>query len=116
MRAGKEPACLLDFWSQQINTEITVGGGEMSSAARIYGSALPSLPSSWSRPLTLQPLHLSFSPPSRPQEADKTGEPRPHYGSDGEMAYVVMDFLFASQVGGGLGGVGGGGGRDVVRL
>ncbi|KAI8471151.1 MAG: cytochrome P450, C-22 desaturase [Monoraphidium minutum] len=53
MRKGKEPGCLLDFWSQQINTEI--------------------------------------------DEADEAGMPHPKYSSDSEMAYTVMDFLFASQ-------------------
>lgn len=53
MRAGKEPECLLDFWSQQINTDL--------------------------------------------DEAKAAGLPPPKYSSDGEMAYTVMDFLFASQ-------------------
>ncbi|KIZ02570.1 hypothetical protein MNEG_5387 [Monoraphidium neglectum] len=53
MRAGREPGCLLDFWSQQINAEC--------------------------------------------DEADAAGSPHPHYSSDIEMAYTVMDFLFASQ-------------------
>ncbi|KAF8056740.1 CYP710A1 [Scenedesmus sp. PABB004] len=53
MRGGGEPACLLDFWSQQILKEC--------------------------------------------EEAEAGNVPPPKYSSDGEMAYTVMDFLFASQ-------------------
>jgi cytochrome P450 family 710 subfamily A protein len=31
------------------------------------------------------------------QEAGVTGQPHPSYSEDEEMAYVTMDFLFASQ-------------------
>jgi cytochrome P450 family 710 subfamily A protein len=55
MRSGKEPACLLDFWTQQILTEV--------------------------------------------DEAAAAGTPPPKYSLNHEMAYTVMDFLFASQVG-----------------
>ena len=56
MREGKEPECLLDFWSQQVLIEIA--------------------------------------------EADEQGIPHPFYSADDKMADSVMDFLFASQVGG----------------
>lgn len=59
MRSGKEPACLLDFWTQQILTEV--------------------------------------------DEAAAAGTPPPKYSLNKEMAYTVMDFLFASQVGFGWG-------------
>lgn len=59
MRSGKEPACLLDFWTQQILAEC--------------------------------------------DEAEAAGTPPPKYSHISEMAYVVMDFLFASQVGSGVG-------------
>lgn len=55
IRSGKEPACLLDFWTQQLLTEC--------------------------------------------DEAAAAGTPAPKYSTNKEMAYVVMDFLFASQVG-----------------
>lgn len=58
MRSGKEPACLLDFWTQQILTEV--------------------------------------------DEAAAAGTPPPKYSLNKEMAYTVMDFLFASQVGFGV--------------
>jgi hypothetical protein len=54
MRSGKEPACLLDFWTQQILAECA--------------------------------------------EAAAAGTARPKYSTNKEMAYVVKDFLFASQV------------------
>lgn len=54
MRSGKEPACLLDFWTQQILTEM--------------------------------------------DEAAAAGTAPPKYSHNKEMAYTVMDFLFASQV------------------
>jgi len=54
IRAGKEPSCLLDFWTQQILTEC--------------------------------------------DEAAAAGVPPPKYSHNKEMAYTVMDFLFASQV------------------
>lgn len=53
IRAGKEPSCLLDFWTQQILTEC--------------------------------------------DEAAAAGVPPPKYSHNKEMAYTVMDFLFASQ-------------------
>jgi hypothetical protein len=54
IRAGKEPSCLLDFWTLQILTEC--------------------------------------------DEAEAAGLPSPKYSHDMEVAYIVMDFLFASQV------------------
>jgi hypothetical protein len=54
IRAGKEPSCLLDFWTKQILTEC--------------------------------------------DEAEAAGLPPPKYSHDMEVAYIVMDFLFASQV------------------
>uniref|UniRef100_A0A383WDD1 sterol 22-desaturase n=1 Tax=Tetradesmus obliquus TaxID=3088 RepID=A0A383WDD1_TETOB len=53
IRAGAEPSCLLDFWTQQILKEC--------------------------------------------EEAEAANVPPPKYSSTGEMAYTVMDFLFASQ-------------------
>jgi hypothetical protein len=53
MRAGGEPACLLDFWARQVNEDCDA--------------------------------------------ADAAGLPHPKYSCDTEMAYTVMDFLFASQ-------------------
>jgi len=48
-----------------------------------------------------QPHSAPTTPPPPPppqQEADKAGTTHPRYSSDIEMAYTVMDFLFASQV------------------
>jgi cytochrome P450 family 710 subfamily A protein len=54
MRAGGEPACLLDFWTVQLLAEC--------------------------------------------DEAAAAGTKPPKYALNKEMAYTVMDFLFASQV------------------
>eukprot|EP00878_Enallax_costatus_P046918 GHUV01057238.1.p1 GENE.GHUV01057238.1~~GHUV01057238.1.p1 ORF type:complete len:364 (+),score=84.22 GHUV01057238.1:301-1392(+) len=53
MKVGHEPACLLDFWTQQILKEC--------------------------------------------QEAEENNVPPPKYSTNMEIAYTVMDFLFASQ-------------------
>ena len=62
-------------------------------------------------PLLALPAHSRSKPCAPPlphtplpngapqQDADEAGQPHPKYSSDTEMAYTVMDFLFASQVG-----------------
>lgn len=131
MKAGNEPACLLDFWTQQILKECQVsmlirqqqqpltagvvrwacawcpfwcclvcvhhqiaGLQPVSSLCPVTGWTLVGLMAACLS-LVLTPVCMAVRVL---QEAEENNVPPPKYSTNMEIAYTVMDFLFASQV------------------
>lgn len=80
-------------WPSQLSTSTAAAGRPSPALGAPPGRAAGS-------PAAAPPTSRNRSVPSSiAQEADAAGAPRPKYSTDIEMAYTVMDFLFASQVG-----------------